>query len=183
VALAGFVAVATASQPAVRPHRLALWGRCWREGRSPAVQDGLTLAANAPSWAELERVADYLRGQDVKDGDVLCYESTLLQLQLELGLRPPGRFLHPDTMLRHLTAHRGAVRAELQAGPQRFVVTDMMRGEVMLGREPAAAQRPGDPLALPPAFPPDQVGLWPYSEPVVFRAGRYYVHQARPASH
>jgi hypothetical protein len=177
--LAGFVAVAVAWQPALRPGRLALWGRCWREGSTPDLKDRLALVARGPSWAELERVAGYLREQGLSDGGLLCYEATTLPVGLELGLRPPTRFLQPDTWLRMFTTHRAAIREELKAGPERFIVTDMRALELGLSPTQAAAERPGDPLALPPDIPPGMTSLWPYSEPVVFRAGRYYVHRVR----
>jgi hypothetical protein len=170
-------------RPTLRPARLALWGRCWREGNTPEMKDRLATVPFGPNWVELGRVTDYLRAQDLHDGDLLCYEATALAVDEELGLRLPTRFPHPTTALAQYVAHRTALRRELQAGPQRYILTDMASWEEPhLAPAQAEAERPGDPLALPPDFPPHLTGVWPFTEPVVFRAGRYYVHRAtRPA--
>jgi hypothetical protein len=169
-------------RPTLRPARLALWGRCWREGSTPEMKDRLSAVPFGPNWVELGRVTDYLRSLDLRDGDLLCYEATALAVNEELGLRLPTRFPHPTTALAQYVAHRAALLRELQGGAQRYILTDMASWEEPhLTRVQAEAERPGEPLALPPDFPPRLVGQWPFSEPVVFRAGRYYVHRATPA--
>jgi hypothetical protein len=71
--------------------------------------------------------------------------------------------------------HLEIVRRELAASPQRYVVSDLQGAG--LTRVEALAERPGQPLALPPAFPPPLARCFPWNEPVVFRAGRYLVHR------
>ena len=61
-------------------------------------------------------------------------------------------------------------------GWQRYVVSDLQK----VGLTPAQAAAVGrnGPLALPPAFPDYLCNRYPWSEPIVFRAGRYLVHRA-----
>ncbi len=154
-ALVGFGVVAVAVQPSCQPARLALWGRCWREGGSAELKNRLTLDGAyhfAPDWVELEDVAAYLRSQEVGDGEVIGYNLSTTHLLTLLDVEPPGRFLYPSTMSNIFRSHRATIARELRASAARFAVTDL--------RE-SGADPPG----------------WPYSEPVVFRAGRYAVHR------
>jgi hypothetical protein len=175
----GFVAVAVAWQPAFRPDRLALWGRCWREGASPEMKDRLAMYPGTPNWTDLARVADYLRRQQAADRDVLCYGGGTLPLYHELGLRPPTRFFFPTFSELLFRDHTAAIRAELRAGPQRYIVTDL--GESPLTPAEIAGEWPGDPPEPPPGVRARLAGRWPYGEPVVFRAGRYCVHRVSSA--
>jgi hypothetical protein len=71
------------------------------------------------------------------------------------------------------------MRDELAASRQRFVVTDVRDYLISrLTEEQARAERPGAPLAPPSDFPAALAQQYPWSEPVVFRAGRYLVHHA-----
>jgi hypothetical protein len=123
------------------------------------MKDRLAMYPGTPNWTDLARVADYLRRQQAADRDVLCYGGGTLPLYHELGLRPPTRFFFPTFSELLFRDHTAAIRAELRAGPQRYIVTD-------LGESPLRAR-----LA----------GRWPYGEPVVFRAGRYCVHRVSSA--
>ena len=133
-------------------------------------------------WVELLRVADYLRAQHVGDQELICYSASTTHLLTILDVRPASRFLFPSIFCKgSLAGHREANQAEMRASRVRFLVTDM---EEYAGLTPqqAAAEVPGQPLALPPALPADRRGRYPLTEPVVFRAGRYYVHRATAAS-
>jgi hypothetical protein len=178
--LAVFAALAAWRHPLLQADRPALWVRCWQEGSSPALRDRLKsdLGPNAPDWADLERVADYLRRRHPGDGEVTCYNNTTHPLYLALDLRPSTPFLHFNTVLACFPSRREEVRRALAASRQRYVVSDL-RAVPPLDKEGALAQRPGRPLALPPAFPGDMTGTFPWSLPVVFRAGRYLVHEAK----
>jgi hypothetical protein len=177
VALFGFTAFAVGSQPACTPARLAVWGRCWREGPSPEVRDLLSLnpgADFAVGSTELDRVAGYLRAQGAGDGEVTCYSFSTMHLYLELGIKPSTRFAFPETAMKFFPRHRQEVLDAVRASGHRYLVSDMLAAG--LSPEQAAAERPGEPLALPPDFPARLAGSFPHSSPVVFRAGRYYVH-------
>jgi hypothetical protein len=164
-ALAVFWAFGVALQPAARPARLALWAECWRQGGTPELMDRLHLYETSPSCADLARVADYLRRQGAGDRDVLCYDLGTTALQADLDIRPATRQIYPATNMFYLAKHSDAIRAELMAGPQRWIVIEL-------------------PPASPESAGPDAAASlpkrWPYLDPVVFRAGRYLVLEARP---
>jgi hypothetical protein len=181
----GCVAFAFFDGPAVQPTRLALWPRCWLEGSSPEMRNRLELDAehfSRADWVALERTADYLRGQAVGDQELICYSASTTHLLIALEVRPASRFLYPSVFCKgSLAGHREANQAEMRASGVRFLVTDLQEYANLSPRQ-AAAEVPGQPLALPPALPADRRGRYPLSEPVVFRAGRYYVHAATGAA-
>ena len=78
-------------------------------------------------------------------------------------------------MLLCFPSRREQVRRALAASGHRYVVSDL--GAVLLAKD-AVAERPGRPLALPPAFPEERTQEFPWALPVAFRAGRYLVHEA-----
>jgi hypothetical protein len=168
-------------QPAVGLERLSLWGRCWTGGDGPELRDRLSLdprtAEWVPDWQDLEEVAEFLRSQQVGDGDLTCYHTSAIHLYPQLGVKPATRFLNPSWQKIKFPQRGQRIDDELRASGQRYIVTDVK--EEKLSQAQAVAQRPGQPLALPPDFPPEKAEAYPFSEPVVFRAGRYYVHQAR----
>jgi hypothetical protein len=175
VLLFAFVIYAVVAQPACDRKRLALWGRCWTDRDERRLRADLALRPDGPDWVALAEVADYLRGQGVKDGEVLCYNAHTCHLYIDLGLTPPTRFLIPDVQITVFSAHRAAMRAEVRAGRQRYVVSDVGAWGWVHEEAPPPA---GQPVALPPGFPPEVVARYPFSEKPIFRAGRYYVHEA-----
>ena len=158
--LVAFVAVAAYRHPLTRHDRLSAWPLCWREGSSAEVRDRLKLVTdrNAPDWSDLARVADYLCGQGVRDGDVTCYNNSTHPLYLMMGMRPSTRVLHYDTILMCFPSRREEVRRMLDASGHRYVVSDLR--------------------AAPSSLPEDSRGAFPWSLPAAFRAGRYLVHEA-----
>jgi len=164
VGLFGAAIIAALCEPAVRPERLRLWGRCWREGSSAELRNGLTLDAGyfwSPDWVELERVADFLRAQGAGDGEVTCYAASTTHLYTELGLRPSTPYLYPSVYVALFPNHRAVITQAIRDSAQRFIVTDT--------RELGPPPDPGDEKAY----------AYPVSEPVVFEAGRYHVHRPR----
>jgi hypothetical protein len=184
VILLGIVAFGVSSGGAFRPARLSLWGRCWTEGYSPELRDCLALndwKQLAPDWRELEKVASFLREKQVGDGELTCYHDGAFHLYSELGITPAIRFLYPYTSRCMFPGKAEQIHQEMRDSRQRYIVTDMRW--VALSPAQAVAERPGQPLAVPPDFPDWGVNCYPYSEPVVFRAGRYYVHEVRGMRH
>ncbi len=170
---------------AFRLDRIQLWARCCREGATPQVQSLLAtrkMNPYCPDPAPLADVAAYLRSQGLHDGDLTCMSGCTHGLYLDLDLRPSTRFPQVEMTTLFFTKHRDEVLAEVNASHQRFVVSDL----VWTGMTPEAAEEadPNDPLALPPAFPEEFVFTYPWTEPVVFRSGRYLVHRVTgPATH
>jgi hypothetical protein len=179
-ALLAFVPIAVILSHGLRPERVALWARCCREGSTPELRDQLTLTARwsgAADWQDLARVADFLRAQGVRDRELACMSGCTHPLYLELNLEPPTRFPQIGATTIHFPGHAEEVRAELDASPVKYVVTDL--GADFLIYEHAVEEVPGEPLALPPSFPPEFLGTYPWCEQLVFRSGRYVVHRVR----
>jgi hypothetical protein len=170
-----FACLAALSHPVLRPGRLCLWARCWQEKSGPDLRDRLALTSGA-DWQDLQRVADYLRAQEVRDGEVTCFGYLTVHLYDQLGVAPSTRFTLFNLFLYFFPNHAQEMRDELAASPQRFLVADVRDPLTSrLTEEQARAERPGGLLALPPEFPPTLAREYPWSGPVVFRAGRYYV--------
>jgi len=147
--------------PACAPGRLFLWPRCWREGPTPDLQNQLALRRDAgePDWRALADAQRFLHDRHVRDRDLMCYDLSTTSLHVALGVRPATRFIYPSMMIFYLPSHRAAIRRELQAGPQRYVVTDLQTATELS---------------------PELKEIYPYNLPIIFRAGRYLVHEATP---
>lgn len=181
-ALAGFLLLTLLMHPLRQGERLALWGRCGREGSSPELRDALKLLPRerySIDWVQLDRVREFLEAEGVRDGELTCYHSTTHPLYLQLGLRPSTPFLHFDILLLGFPGHRETIRQALEQSGQRYVVSDLE--SMTLGLAPEQVR--DESAALPAGFPPAWRDVFPWTEPVVFRAGRYLVHRVdgRPA--
>jgi hypothetical protein len=155
--------------------RLSLWAKCW-QGSSPVLRDRLRLMhdANSPGWSELARVAAELRRRQVKDGELTCFHNSPQPLYLDLGVRPSTPFLHLGTILLFFPNHHHEIRQRLERSGQRYVVSDLLAA----GFTPAqVAAGCADSCTLPPDLPAGLRDVFPWSEPVVFRAGRFVVHR------
>jgi hypothetical protein len=169
VGLFSIVLLAALWQPAARPGRLALWGRCWREGGSAELKNDLALDKErfwTADSVELQRVAEFLRGQGVGDGELVCYSASTTHLYTMLGVRPATPYLYPSVYLSLFPKHRAVIVKALREGPQRFIVTDSH--ETVRHPELEAAPTPDG-----------KATYYPESEPPVFEAGRYSVRRAR----
>jgi hypothetical protein len=179
--VAGFAALAVIWHPALDVSRLAVWGRCWREGSSAEVRNQLAFHSEpvSPDWVALARVAEFLRGQQLGDGELTCFSYGTNPLYLDLGLQPSTRFINPQEVLYLFGSREQEIVQELRASPQRLLVTDLQAAGYS---KQLAAKEEGDPRALPPDFPPARAQRYPWCLPVVFRAGQYLVHQADRAA-
>jgi hypothetical protein len=185
-ALLTFVVLAVVLMPGLRLERVALWARCWREGSTPEVRDRLALNARwagGADWQDLARVAAFLRAEGVADRELACLSGCTHPLYMELNLEPPTRFPQIGATTIHFPSHAEEVRADLEASHVRYVVSDLvclpLRDPPVLTYAQALEVVPGAPLALPPDFPPEELGTYPLGEELVFRAGRYIVHRVR----
>jgi hypothetical protein len=163
--------------PLLNPDRLALWVRCWMEGSTAEVRDDLKLLPwerPSPNWTQLERVRSFLREQGVQDGELTCYHTTTHPLYLQMNYRPTTPYLHFDMILANFPRHREVIRKQLAESGQGYVVSDL--AAVALNLTPAQTiAEPSD--ALPADFPNQWRDVFPWTEPILFRAGRYVVHR------
>jgi hypothetical protein len=166
------------THPVFQRQHLALLSRCLCEGGTPEVKNRL-MASHLPwetDWVRLQQVTDFLKDQGVKDREVLCYDTSTFPLYLQLQIQPAVRFMHLDYMLVIFPQHQKQIHEEIAASRPRFVVSDL--ATVMKWDDPAVQkeiEQPG--MTLPPTFPRSLQGVYPWTEPVEFRAGRYVVHR------
>jgi hypothetical protein len=179
-AATGFLACVLVLHPMWRPTRLACWCACVAGERPPNLGDRLSLLGdrnvyNTFSYADLDRVAVYLRDQGVASGEVTCYDARTTSIYLQLGIEPSTRFLQMSTVWHYYPRHHAEITRERLASRERFAVSDFTGA----GLSPAAAQAIGaaGPLSPPPRFPERLRGEYPWNEPIVFRAGQYAVHR------
>lgn len=174
LATVAFLFVAAATSPALRPARLSDWWNCVTQGSTPELRDRLSLFDQV-EWQNLEKVATFLRSQNLREGELTCYNSTLVYLYPQLGLKPSTRYALLDMVFYCSPSHRRVIYEDVVKSPQRFVVTDIVDSGLSIeqGAEPG---REG-PLSPPPAYPKFKKSAYPWSLPIVFRAGRYLVHR------
>ncbi len=178
-AVVGFVLLALSVSPATRISRLSCWSDCLANGSTPELRDRLT-DVRFPHWQELQPVVEYLRQQNLRDGELTTYNVHLVHLYPMLDLQPSTRFVFLETISRLFPDQRRMVQRSLERSRQRFVVTELI--ESGMTEEDATAVGPAGPHAPPPAFPTGIQNTFPWSHPVVFRSGRYLVHKVTSAT-
>lgn len=184
IILIGFLALAAVRHPLGNIERTALWACCWREGSTPQLQNRLALTAEPrrPDWTALDQVAAFLKRQPVRDRELTCYSFGTTPLYLQLDLEPSTRFVSGiEDMITGAPHRKDMVRSELAASPQRYVVTDLqfLASDLQaagLVHEQTAEGANKQPI-LSPDFPEAITRRYPWSEPIIFRAGPYLVHR------
>jgi hypothetical protein len=196
--------------------RMRHWADCWRTDLNDRelhrLWDDVKRIKDheaSPGWEELDEVADFLRSQGVKDGELIAWHDSPHALYLTMHLKPGLRFMHINTA--KIISPRAAnqvmtelwERAYRQPVP-RFAVSDL--GWAALGQKPevrwmmlappAGLQRVpllrvgAIPLEAyrhdlyPPMFRNWMRAAFPFNQKPVFRsrggAGRYIVHAITP---
>ena len=160
-------------------NRTRWWAQCLeanppREARRGVAMWAQHFGGNDP--VELGAVADFLRTQNVRDGELIAWHDSPHALYLELRIKPSFRFMHVGTAAGLGKWQEEQVLRELQAAipHARFVVSDMHRVTEKYGE-----LNDVDADGLPKVLPAWQRKEFPFDQPVVFRSpsGRYLVHQ------
>jgi hypothetical protein len=179
---AGFFLWTILEHPLLTRDHLALWRRCWQEGSSPVVRNHLnrTRDLSAPDWVELQRVADYLQSREVKNGEVLCYSLSSLPLYMGLDIEPPNRFILLYSAIEYFPAHLGEITRAVAEGPERFVVSDsrLLSSAHLI----PLRKRTNGRLPQPADFAGRPSQCFPWTELIVYEAGRYWVHETNRQS-
>lgn len=165
--------------PAMRWDRVRCWSICWQRELSPAQRDQLALLPN-PVRDDLAQVASFLQRANVSDRDVCFYNSDFVSLYRQLGLLPPVRYTYFFETMQFFPEKRNDLLEELQQQSHRYVVTDLV--SVGMPRRDAEAVGPAGPHAPPPAYRRAPINVYPWSCPVVYRAGTYLIHQVPTAA-
>lgn len=170
---------------AILPHyslldrnRLALWGRCWHDD-SWELKDQLSFYDTvhcAPNWADLNRVGEFLKTKNLQDYELICWHDSTHPLYVELGIKPGIRYPHVITALKFRTK-REQIKSETFSSPARYVVSDLV--PIMYSAHFDPFPPPGPATELPPEFPAWHADIYPWNQPVVYRSGRYVVHEVK----
>ena len=116
------------------------------------------------NWTDLTRVAEYLASREVRGRDVIAFNESTHPLYLMMNLTPFFRFIQSNLVVDVMRSHHDEVLRELSSSHARFVVTDLS----------SILARPDTPTYAVPAPWNER---YPWNLPVVFRAGRYFVHE------
>jgi hypothetical protein len=174
IAWATFAAIALCWSPLLQPSRLELWPACVRGEVTPAIQDRLSHFQN-PVQKDLARVADYLQRQGISGQDVCFYNSDFVGMYRRMNLMPPSRYTYFHELIRYLPSHHDDLLRGVAESPHRFVVTDVLSTGIKADRVDRLG--PNGPLPDVKAQPKSWSSGYPWSYPVVFRAGTYLVHR------
>jgi len=172
--IAFFLLLVILSFPAFKPERALLWKTCFLNSSNPQLKAELALLVQV-DWNELEAVEQYLRTQNLKDGELNCFNTTLVYLYPQLSVKPATRFVFFDSTLLFCPSHRDEFYTAINNNPHKYIVTDLI--DSGFGREAALAKSSDSKQLTPPDYPVSLKGAYPWSHPVVFRAGRYLVHK------
>lgn len=159
--------------PYLAGDRLGHWKIAVFENPTAETRDELACFSN-PSRQAMEKVADFLRSQNIGERDVVCFNSDLVSLYRRIERQPPSRFIYVDQNVAYVPAARGKILQELMDSGHRFVVADALSSGLPAG---VLAELPGDGPVRPPQRLAAPAGLYPWGQPVVFRAGTYLVHR------
>jgi hypothetical protein len=185
--------------PLFLPARTVHWPECfradlsdreYRERMNDVALNSGTFSSIDP--VELGEVAAELRRLGAREGEVLCWHDTPHAVYLELGHRPPFRFMHLSTPS-IAEAQYERMKIELRRvlathEPQvRYIVSDLVRDYVGAPPRLKAGMGAAGPDRLPPTLPADHRSTFPFDRPAIFRSGgghgRYLIHvydRARP---
>jgi hypothetical protein len=164
---------------AFNPDRTRWWSECFGGNPSRELRKGLGMWVDhfgGIDPVEIGAVADYLRSQDVRDGELITWHDSPHELYLLLDIKPGIRFMHVGTAYRLGDWQGEQILRELQAAiPRaRFTVSDLYS----ITRHRDHLNDVG-PDGLSPRIPPWQRAEFPFNQPVVFRSpsGRHLVHK------
>lgn len=174
--VAAFALVAVLMSPLVKQSQLQLIPDAIQGDLSPDQTDQLARLPN-PDWTDLHTVERYLADQNVSDRDVLMFNSDLVTLYWRLQLQSPTPYVYFYELQQYFPQRKEQLLTAMRNGPQRFIVTDL----VSCGMPVRLAEEVGEagPNAPPPAYVRANLKSLPWTEPVVFRAGRYLVHEVQ----
>lgn len=176
VLLGLILSLACWTSPLARTNKMKLWTAAVRSELTAAQTDQLAHFDN-PNWEDLEKVEQYLAHQDVNGKDVLMYNSDVVTLYWNLNLQSPTPYVYMYELLNYFPERQVEFQNSMTSGSQKFIVTDLVScGMSIPLAEEVDAQGP---LAPPPVYRRYNLKSYPWTEPVVFRSGRYLVHKVR----
>lgn len=175
-----FAVAALLTHPLLTQDKRSAWLLCIREGGTPRVKDILDtprLAFGEAHWQDLASVEQFLRKANTRDDALLCWDDSSHPLFTQLRVSPASRFPHAAAWLRFFPERRSELLAEFENCGATYVVTDLLLAGV--SPEVARSEAGRDVAQLPAQLPKQLAAEFPWRERVVFRAGRYLVHEVK----
>jgi len=158
--------------PARQPGRFAAWIPAM-QGKTDEVRILVQSDMN-PDWKNMRAVIDFLKEQDLNEGEVTVYTGELVGIYPELGMMPSTRFVYVDVLARLFKSRTESIHNALDSSSQKYIVSSLRQ----TGMKPDAIADPIDPSTnLPGCLPPEAFEAFPFNQPVVFHAGGYSVHK------
>ena len=176
VAVAMFLFVAVFSSHLIQPAVATRWFSCLTAGSTVANRSVLS-DANFPNWNEMEPVIDFLKTQDLSDGELTCYNVHTIHIYDRLGLKPSTRYVGLSSLITLFPSRQQQLANALQTSRQKLIVTELVESGLRVHEATASTDSP---TAFPPAFPAMVEPTFPWTHPVIFRSGRYLVHKVLP---
>jgi hypothetical protein len=125
------------------------------------------------NYEDLSLVEGYLNLHGIQDGELLCWDDSSPPLYISLRVSPSSRLIRANGWLQFFTGRQRELRSQFEMENPRFVVTDLM----LLKINPDELADDQNLETVSKAIPPALREEFPWREPIVFRAGRYLVHE------
>ena len=122
-AIAATLAVGLISSPLLASGRLSLWDDCLMEGSTPSIQASLS-QMNYPDREAIAEVAEFLRNEGVKDGEVSCLNGHSVHVLHRLQIQPSSRYWCMWILQGLFSSHSAEIEESLLNSGHRFIVTD-----------------------------------------------------------
>lgn len=168
-----FAVVAVFLCPYLDAARIDNWKPAFDRQLTEQIRDQLACFEN-PNRADMERVANYLKSREARDGEVLCFNSDIVSLYRRLGFFPPTEFIYVDQNAAYVPSAAETILRTLMQSGHKYVVTDI-RTSGVIAHGFQNETRDGEQLS--PVHLPGTTAVYPWNQPVVFRAGWYLVHE------
>ena len=169
-----FACLVVSFNPLLSKPRISLWQASVTTEASVELQDRLAHFEN-PRRSDLLKIEGFLRSQNVSQHDVCCFNSDCVSIYWDLNLLPATRFTYLFELMNYHPTRAADFQSTLESNPHRFIVTDLVSSGMSF--PDAMAIDAKNPL-MPPKYPRAK-DTYPWSHPVVFRAGTYLVHEVQ----
>ena len=149
--------------------RVTIWGECLRADVPPELYDRLSTYERM-GWAELEGINQFLRSQNVRQGEFNVIGDSALPLWEMLDQTPPTRYYIVHNNLVSFQSHKEEMLKALSEVPnQRYLVCNLIEFHL----DPEKEYDSSNPASWAPSK--GWYGPRKWAEKIVFRSGRYAV--------
>jgi hypothetical protein len=142
----------------------------------PQVKDGLCHWP-LPRWEELAQVTEYLKLQNISDGEVAAYNGSLIQIYPLLNLHAPTRYAYLDVHARCFPKHRQEISEALDQAKPKFIICNLEED----GFPPELLKKEFSLTELQTLLA-GTTNCFPYNQELVFQSHNYLVYRKTHAT-